>query len=407
MFALVGTAIGAGILYLPLEVGREGFWALLLLAPVVFLLILLAHRQVARMLLLGRGALDYTGVVSNQLGSAFGLMCTLIFLLTFFAVLASYSIGLNSNLGDFLHYEEITATNWADGPFLSLLLLGGFLLLNLLGQRIVLRLMSVLSAGLIVALLLFTLYFIPHWSFEGIFEPLCPRTFLSHILLLLPILTFSFVFFPAMPSMLADLRDVAGGELPKDAGQIMSRVILKAAGTLFVFILLFVIATVLLLSTDEVNEAVEKNINCLSMLSHREDISPEIAHFGVFIGLAALLTSFAGVFFAVRDCITDLVRRLADVCGLSVHVGSKHRTSILISIMLTMWLITILNPSVLDAFGYVIAPLVAIFIFIIPIAIELKRKGRITLMKPAYAFILVMGLAVLIAYALGTLLSGA
>jgi serine transporter len=408
IFALVGTAIGAGILYLPLEAGRESIWALFLLTVVMFPLIYLAHKNVARMLLLGHGQLDYTGVITQQFGPFFGLLATFLFLLTFFTVLVSYSTGLNTSIGDALFQAGITSTDLAEGPLLSLLFLTTFLILNFIGQKAVLRLMTAVTAILMVGLLGLSLYLVPYWSFDKFTQPISPGLFVADLFSLLPILSLSFVFFPAMPTMTMELRQAFDIQWPDEATDRMHRIILKAAIVLFAFTLLFVLSTLLSLTSDEFTNAIEGNLNCLTVLSHRDGISHRLAFTGVMIGLAALFTSFVGVYFAVRDCAGELLSRMLALMGWNASPGlpggKKSARILVLVIMLLLWLITVSNPSILDAFGLVISPLVAIFIFIFPGIILAKHDGWKTLLEPGQLFVLASGILILFSYELGTLI---
>ena len=49
--SLFGTAVGAGILFLPINIGIGGFWPLIILACLAFPMTFLAHRGLARFVL--------------------------------------------------------------------------------------------------------------------------------------------------------------------------------------------------------------------------------------------------------------------------------------------------------------------------------------------------------------------
>ncbi|MBR9982064.1 MAG: hypothetical protein KFF50_13630 [Desulfatitalea sp.] len=89
-----------------------------------------------------------------------------VYFVTFYAVLTSYSIGLNANIGQYLFLEGITSTNWAKGPYLSLIILLCFALLHMVGQRALLRVMTLLASILVVSLLGISIYLIPFWDFS-------------------------------------------------------------------------------------------------------------------------------------------------------------------------------------------------------------------------------------------------
>ena len=406
--ALFGTAVGAGILYLPLQVGAA-LWALVLLSFLVFPLIYFAHRSIVTLLCMEEATRDYSGVVAHHLGRTIGVATVVVYFVTFYAVLTSYSIGLNANIGAYLFREGITATNWAKGPYLSLIILFCFGLLHMVGQQALLRVMTLLASILVVSLLGISIYLIPFWDFSTVRQMPSPTGLTADVLMVLPILTFSFVYFPAMSSMLAAYRS-SGAVQGSQAEAHLQRIVLKTSAMLLIFVLFFVYSCIFSLTAAEFQHAIDENLNCLMILSQKEGISPALANMGALVGIAALLTSFVGVFFAVRDSAHELIghiRRRWSIETRSANTDRKRMDRfILVFIVLTVWGATTAEPSVLNAFGLVISPLVAVFIFILPVVILVKARGWRTLRSPAYLFILCTGLLILCSYELGSMLKG-
>ena len=404
ILALFGTAVGAGILYLPLQAGTASLWALLGLAVLIFPVLYLAHRLVLELLLLGGGELDYTGAAGRYLGGGLDWVMLLVFLVTLQLVLVSYAIGLNASLGDFLHQYGWTASDWSHGPYLSLGILLGFALLYLVGQKLLLRVMILASGLLIIALFGVSLYLIPFWDLSRFVAPITPPTLIDDMLLVLPILAFSLMFFPAMSSMVMALK-VAHPSWPTGAEGRLRRVVLIASALLMLFVVFFVLSIVLSLSAQDFEMATRANLNGLSMLSRKEGVSPLLAEVGTLLGLCALFTSFAGVFLAVRDSARELMRRLPRQ-GLSESSANRlHAFSewvVLALVLGSAWLITIANPSIVKAFGVLITPLVGIFLFFLPLVILTRARGFGVLRKPSHIIVLIFGVLLLFSYDLGT-----
>jgi serine transporter len=409
MLALFGTAVGAGILYLPLQAGTASLWALLGLAVLIFPVLYLAHRLVLELLLLGDGELDYTGAAGRYLGRGLGWVVLLVFLLTLQVVLVSYAIGLNASLGDFLHQYGWTARDWSHGPYLSLGILLGFALIYLVGQRLLLRLMTLASGLLIIALLGVSLYLIPFWDLSRFAAPVTAPELIDDMLLVLPILAFSLMFFPTMSSMVMALKAAHPG-WPVGAEVRLGRVVLITSGLLMLFVVFFVLSIVLSLSPEEFALATRANLNGLSMLSRKAGVSPALAEIGTLLGLCALFTSFAGVFLAVRDSARELTRRLPGQGLADASATITHRWSewVLLALVLgSAWLITIANPSIVKAFGVLITPLVGIFIFFLPLVVLIRARGWAILRKPGHLVVLLFGVLILFSYDLGTWLKDA
>lgn len=407
ILTLFGTAVGAGILYLPFEVGITGLWALVLLAFLVFPLIYFSHKSILSLLLSKRENLDYPGLVVHHFGPRFSQGTVLIYFLTFYAVLFSYSIGLNANLGEFLFQMGATSTNWAKGPLLSFLILAAIALLHGIGDKIVLRTMTVLSFTLIVVLFGLSVYLIPFWDLSAFHREFSGLVFIDDILLILPILTFSFVFFPSMSSMVAAYRKSTESSTG-DAQRRLGRTLMKTTVLLMLFVLFFVFSCLLSLAPEEFERAEAENLNCLAILSCKAEIPATLADIAPLVGLAALLTSFVGVFFAVRESAHQIVRQIlarlarhSAWAALCLERRKKIDACILFFLFSSLWILTLANPSVMELFGLLITPLVGIFLFILPIAILVKTNGFSVLKKPIHAFVLLSGIFLLFSYKMG------
>ncbi len=410
ILTLFGTAVGAGILYLPLQAGvsgTSGILATLILTLFIFPIVYCSHKGVIGMLTLNSKDLDYAGVVDHYLGRYFGVMVVLVFFITFYAVLFSYIIGLNANIGDYLVHLGLTETNWAEGPLLCLGILLVFALLQLINQRTVLRIMEVLSIFMIFALMGISLYLMPFWSVAAFDGSLSLRGLSADFFRTLPILVLSFVFFPAMSSMIAAFRkqDPTMGDRTLRA---LQGIVFKTTGLLLFFVLFFVYSCILSLTPEEFHRALSTNLNSLTLLSYKPGLNPILSHIGVIVGLTALFTSFVGVFFAVQESARELLRTLTRTLG-RVEVGflwkeQRIRLSIAFLIYGSLWVLTSGNLSVMGIFGLFVSPLVSIFLFILPVGILIKAQGFLVLRRFSSIFVLLTGFLLLFSYKIGALL---
>ena len=407
ILALFGTAVGAGILYLPLEVGSTGIWALVVLSAVVFPLIYYSHKSILDLLLSESENSDYPSLVVSSFGRRFSQVVVIIYFITFYAVLFSYSIGLNANLGDFLFQMGATSTNWAKGPYLSFLILSALALLHTVGAKVVLRAMTALTFVLIVVLFGLSVYLIPFWDLSVFHREFSWLVFVSDTLLILPILTFSFVFFPAMSSMVSAYRQSTQSS-QDEASRTLGRLALKTSALLMLFVLFFVFSCLLALAPEEFARAEAENLNCLAILSAKDGIPKTLALIAPLIGLAALLTSFVGVFLAVRESAHQIVGQVLSRIACHSAWAAQFMESrkgidsfVLFSLFSSLWILTLANPSVMELFGLLITPLVAIFLFILPVAILVKINGFTVLKNPSHVFVLLTGVVVLFSYKLG------
>ncbi|MFP4398206.1 MAG: aromatic amino acid transport family protein [Desulfonatronovibrio sp.] len=405
ILTLFGTAVGAGILYLPLQAGLASIWALVFLSVLVFPLIYFSHKNILQLLISAARPVDYSAAAAHNFGKSFGFVIMAVFLITFYAVLFSYAVGLNANLGKYLVDLGFTESNWSKGPFLSLIIMTAFALLHFIGRKTILRVMSAVTLFLIVFLFCISVYLIPLWNLSVFTQVPSFYSFIDDVLLVLPILTFSFVFFPAMSSMVISFRN-QDGTLPNYARPRLEYILLKTSALLLLFVLLFVYSCILSLTPDEFEYAIQKNLNCLTILSYKQGVSPALANVGPLVGIGALFTSFAGVLFAVKESAYEFTVSIVSYFNGGHWILNNRKNAeicILVFIFLTLWIVTIINPSVIHIFGLFIAPLVAIFLFILPVVILIKQNGLYVLKRPSCMFVLLTGILILFSYELGTL----
>jgi serine transporter len=411
ILTMFGTAVGAGILYLPVQAGVTGLWSLVFLSAFLFPLIYYSHKTVVTMVLSQTGESDYASVLAGRFGHFFSEGIVIVYFLTFYVLLFSYLVGMTANLAVFLVNMGVISTSNTREYWLSLLVVACFTVLYLIGAKIVLRVMSAVSLALLILLFAISVYLIPFWDITPYLPKPSLIKFIDDILLVLPILTLSFVYFPASSSMVAAFR------LSRDAGNVdgpqrLNHAVLKTTVLLMFFVLLFVFSCLLSLPADTFKEAASTNLNCLALLSAKEGISPIIAEIAPMIGLAALVTSFMGVFFAVNESAIQLVERFLALLAArrgKVACPSSRRNkwlniSVLLFLFVSLWIFTLLNPSIMNLFGLVLSPLVAMFLLILPSVALIRTHGFKVLRKPSISFVLLTGILVLFSFKLGTFL---
>ncbi len=101
--SLFGTAVGAGILFLPINLGMGGFWPLIIMAVLAFPMTYMAHRGLARFVLSSRHKdADFTDVVAEHFGANVGRMISMLYFLSIFPILLIYGVGLTNTVDSFL-----------------------------------------------------------------------------------------------------------------------------------------------------------------------------------------------------------------------------------------------------------------------------------------------------------------
>lgn len=359
LLSLFGTAVGAGILFLPINIGLGGFWPLVLMVLLAFPMTYLSHRGLARFVLSSRRPnADFTDVVEEHFGQRAGRLISLLYFLSIFPILLIYGVGLTNTVDSFL----VNQAQMVAPP--RVLLSGGlvFALIAIMlgGEKIMLRAFAVMVYPLAAILLFLSLYLIPYWSVPSLVLPQM-SDFLHTVWLAIPVVVFSFSHAAAISSFANVQRRHYGVLAYKKSEQILRYTSL----VLILFVLLFVFSCVLALSPEALQEAKVQNISVLTYLANVTD-NPFIATLGPLVAFIAITSSFLGHFLGARESLTGL---LCKNFGLSLRLAGRLTIAIL---FVTIWIVAILNPSILGMMEAFSGPVIAMILFIMPMIAVFK-----------------------------------
>ena len=401
IFTMFGTAVGAGILYLPVQAGIGGIWPLLAISIFMLPIIYYSHKTIINLLMSNRLLRDYSGSINKHFGVTFGFFINIVFFMTWFFCLTAYSIGLSENTGIYLQYLEISSDNLADTIYLSLIILMILFAMIKFCKKILLKIISALSILLIISLFGISVYLIPHWDLNQFH--IVPKTsvIIKDILLIFPLLVMSFVFFPAMSAMVIAYRqsyDTDGTSLQR-----LNKIVFHSTWILLIFVLFFVFSCILSIPSEDFQFALEENINCLTLISMKLKDTGPLGGLSTLIGLAALITSFIGVFFAVRESAHHIVLTISRSLFKKKIKKKQIDNYVLIVILFFLWGFTITNLSVITMFSALVAPLVAIFLYILPVLIFYLKPNLKKYRTLINIMIFCIGIFLLFSYEIGKL----
>jgi serine transporter len=357
MLGLFGTAIGAGTLFLPINAGIGGFWPLLALALLAFPMTFYAHRGLTRFVLSGRDGGDITEVVEEHFGKGAGAMITLLYFFAIFPILLIYSVALTNTVTSFLEHQlHIAAPPRA---LLAFGLIFGLLVVVSLGERLIVKAMSLMVYPFIVALLFLALFLVPHWT-GGILATATtlpePSSFLPTLWLAIPVMVFSFNHTPIISAFAVDQKRLYGDNAEVRSSQILAR----AHGLMVVMVLFFVFSCVLTLSPEQLAEAKAQNVSVLSYLANHFN-NPTIAFVAPLIAFVAIAKSFLGHYIGASEGLKGLVVKTGRRPG-------QRSLNIMTSafMLIVCWIVATLNPSILGMIETLGGPVISALLFLMP-----------------------------------------
>ena len=398
MLSLFGTAIGAGVLFLPINAGIGGIIPLLIMTVIALPMTFWAHRGMTRFVLSSsKPDGDLTDVVEEHFGIKAGVLMNILYFLSVYPILLVYSVTITNTVNSFL--ENQLGITPPDRWLTSLLLVGGLILIVRMGKDVVVHVMSYLVYPFIGVLVLLSIYLIPKWNtalFES-FDLSVAREASGHslgvtLMLLVPVMVFSFNHSPMISSFAVDRRQTYG----KYAEVKASKTLLRSEILMVAVVMFFVFSCALSLSPEHLAEAKAQNITILSYLANHFD-TPVIQWIAPIIAMIAVAKSFLGHYLGAAEGFEGLIVKGSKKANKDDAKSLRKLNLItLIFMLVTSWLVAWADPSILGMIETLCGPTIAIMLFIIPmVAIHkvpaLQRfKG-----KASNYFVFVMGLVAL------------
>ncbi|MBS4635363.1 MULTISPECIES: aromatic amino acid transport family protein [Aeromonas] len=364
VISLFGTAVGAGILFLPINLGLGGIWPLIIVAVLAGPMTFLAHRGLARFVLSSsRPQADFTEVAEEHFGKMAGRLISALYFLSIFPILLIYGVGLTNTVESFMVNQLGLAS--PDRVMLSGVLVFAMIAVMLAGEKAMLRAFAVMVYPLAAILLALSCYLIPQWqwqwpevtAFEG-------TSFLNTVWLALPVTVFAFSHAAAISGFANVQRREYGEQAETKSGLILRNTTVMLVG----FVLFFVFSCVLSLSPAQLAEAKAQNVSVLSYLANITD-NPVIVTLGPLIAFIAISSSFLGHFLGARESLKSLI---AKATGLPLAKADKLGIALM---FFAIWGAAIINPGILGLMETLSGPVIAMILFIMPVVAIYKVEA--------------------------------
>ncbi|ASG68479.1 serine transporter [Francisella halioticida] len=403
VFTLFGTAIGAGLLYLPVQAGDSGFWALLTVMIFALPLTYYSHRNMANIVIISEND-GITGVFTHNLGKFFGLTCVIIYFFAIFLNMPMYSIGLNNELSNFLLNHNITDIDLSANIWFSFSILTTLLIIVSLGINIILKFMQLIVIFLIVMVVILSIYIIPFWNYSFITDSHFNFSqYIVGILMVLPILILSMNHSPVISSLVVFYKNYV--KLDEYEEKIKIYKILKInALILFIFVLLFVTSCLLSTTVTDLSRANNNNLSIVTLIQeqHHSTMLDILAPMIVF---TAIISSFIGCYIGSKEALKYLFKYFfKNVCNKEVSESIINKICISL-IFIILWICTICNFKILNIIGILVAPAVAFLLYILPVIIIYKNIKCKAYRKVIFnSTLFIMGLVIIFGYVIGLLI---
>lgn len=403
--SLFGTAIGAGVLFLPINAGMGGLIPLLVILVLAYPMTFLAHRGLCRFVLGSNNPRDdITFVAETYFGKGGGFLITLLYFFAILPILLVYSVNLTGTLEDFFlhqldygvsierHLSAAFGINIPDRLFSSFLIVAVLVLISVSGSKVVTRVMSALVFPFIAVLVFIALLFIPHWngalfnsfSSVGIFDDIKSKNFWMTLWLVIPVMVFSFNHSPIISSLACHCKEAYQDKAEQKSSQIISLGVIM----MVVVVMFFVFSCAMTLSPEDFAKAKEANQNVLVYVSIKFPEATFLTFLSPIVALIAMSKSFLGHYLGSCEGLNGILFKASG----GKIVGRTANTITGVFTFIVAWFVAYKNPSVLGIIESIGGPVLAILLFIMPAfcvyRFKMLQKYR---NPPLDGFIVIMG----------------
>lgn len=389
--SLFATAIGAGVLFLPINAGAGGLLSLLLITILSFPVMYYSHRALAKMIIASNSAEEgITGTIRDYFGNKASIIFNIVYFFSIYSICLMYSVALTNTASSFM----VNQLNMPEPPraILSLALILGLIVILNFGQDITVKVMSMLVYPFIISLLFIAFSLIPQWntsmlSFSSITPDAGGTGYFGMVLLILPIVVFSFNHSPIISSFVVKQRATYGIKaVDAKSAQIQKVCYIMT----FAVVMFFVWSSVLSLTPNDLIMAKEQNLSILSYLANELN-SPIVTIAAPIIAFVAITKSFLGHYVGAYEVMRDMIIASGKARGKDIKEKTV-KTAILVFVVLTCWYTAYTNPSILGLIDSLSGPLVAAILCILPmyairkVPVLAKYRGKLS-----NAFVIIVG----------------
>ncbi len=362
----IGMAIGAGIVFLPVQVGLMGLWVFLLSSVIGYPAMYLFQRLFINTLAESPECKDYPSVISGYLGKNWGILLGALYFVMLVIWMFVYSTAITNDSASYLQTFGVTESLLSDNPFYGLILICILVVISSRGEKLLFKISTgmVLTKLLVVAALGVAMVGMWHLYNAGSLPPL--GLLIKNAIITLPFTLTSILFIQTLSPMVISYRS---REKSIEVARYKAlRAMNIAFGILFVTVFFYAVSFTLAMGHEEAVKAYEQNISALAIAA--KFISGAGAGWvkivSVVLNIFAVMTAFFGVYLGFREAAQGIVMNLLRRKYSAERIPEKwvQRGIMLLAILLA-WSAIVLNAPVLS-FTSICSPIFGLVGCLIP-----------------------------------------
>ncbi|EPB4502079.1 hypothetical protein [Yersinia enterocolitica] len=342
----IGMAIGAGIVFLPVQVGLMGLWVFLLSSIIGYPAMYLFQRLFINTLAESPECKDYPSVISGYLGKNWGIVLGALYFIMLVIWMFVYSTAITNDSASYLQTFGVTEGLLSDNPFYGLVLICVLVAISSRGEKLLFKLSSfmVITKLLVVAALGISMVGMWHLYNVGMLPPV--GLLIKNAIITLPFTLTSILFIQTLSPMVISYR--AKEKSLEVARHKALRAMNIAFGILFCTVFFYAVSFTLAMGHDEAVKAYEQNISALAIAA-KFFPGGWATVVSVILNIFAVMTAFFGVYLGFREATQGIVLNILRRIMPPENINERWvQNGIMVFAVLLAWSAIILNAPVLS-----------------------------------------------------------
>ncbi len=359
----IGMAIGAGIVFLPIQVGVMGLWVFLLSAVIGYPAMYLFQKLFINTLANSKNCDDYPSIISGYLGKNWGMLLGILYFIMLVIWVLVYSLAITNDSASYLHSFGVTQGHLNDNIFYGLGLIVVLVAIASAGEKWLFKISGFMAVSVLALVAVMGVLLISRWQWANIPQIGDWGKLLKDAIITLPFTLTSILFLQSLSPMVISYR---AREKSIEVARFKAARAMKIAFTiLFVVVFFFALSFTFAISQPQAKLAMKDNISALAIIAHYYPGSWATIT-GIVINIFAVVTSFFGVFLAFQEACRGLVLNLLQR-RFKEGVVNKHwvNRGVTIFIILFAW-VGIASDAPILSFTSICSPIFGLVGCLIP-----------------------------------------
>ncbi|MDT3272558.1 hypothetical protein Q4Q54_03535 [Shewanella sp. SP2S2-4] len=359
----IGMAIGAGIVFLPVQVGLMGLWVFLLSGIIGYPAMYMFQRLFINTLAESPECKDYPSVISGYLGKNWGMLLGGLYFIMLVIWVFVYSTAITNDSASFLQSFGVTKALLSENPFYGLALICGLVALASRGENLLFKISTFMVLTKLGVVAVLGLLMVDKWDINNIGAIPATGDWLKDAVVMLPFTLTSILFIQSLSPMVISYRSREKSLAVARFKAMRSMNI--AFGVLFFVVFFYAVSFTLAMGHEQAVRASEENISALAMVAQGMQ-GQTLKLLSLTLNIFAVMTAYFGVYLGFREACQGLTMNMLRRFMPEDRINKKLvGYGIMIFTILLSWGAIVLNAPVLS-FTSICSPIFGLVGCLIP-----------------------------------------